>query len=131
MKCSVSIETAVLKWLGRFSVGLAALGLPASLIDPILLPVSFLALILGGFSAVAGKLYYVAIDAGIVAVSILIALMSFTHVPSETPLSSVFILGLLMFLPPYLIAAALAAFGRWRARRSGSLAPPSSDGSFL
>lgn len=119
MRCSVSIETAALKWLGRFSVGLALLGLSASLVDPVLLPVSFAALILGGFSAIAGKLRYVAIDGGIVAATILIALMTFPPAPG-TPLSSLLLLGLL-FVPPYLIAAALVTFGRWRLRRTARL----------
>lgn len=111
------METALLMWLGRFSVGLALLAVLGVIVDPILLMVSFVALILGGFSAIAGKLRYVAIDAGIVAATILIVLMVFPLAP-EASLSGLLWPGLRMIAPPYLVAAALAAFGRWRVRRA-------------
>ena len=129
MKCKASLETALLAWLGRFSVGLALLSVLGVMFDPILLMVSFVALILGGFSAIAGRLRYVTIDAGIVAATIMILFMTFPPAP-ETSLSTMLLLVLRMIMPPYLVAAALAAFGRWRLRRAArlsSIAAQSSD----
>ncbi|MFA7240738.1 MAG: hypothetical protein WC091_11545 [Sulfuricellaceae bacterium] len=111
------METTLLNGLGRFSVGLALLAMLGVIVDPILLMVSFVALILGGFFAIAGKLRYVAIVGGIVAASILIAFMAFPSA-SAASLSGLLWPGLRMMAPPYLVAVALAAFGRWRLCRA-------------
>ncbi len=129
MRCNSGIEDSILAWLGRFSVGLALFAVPVCLVDPVALLVSFVALILGGFSAIAGKLRYVVIDGLIVTVTIVLVFVTFPPAP-EVSWSTGLMLGLRMFVPPYLIAVALAVFGRWRLRRRSRPAPtPQADAS--
>jgi len=122
MRCNSGIEDSILAWLGRFSVGLALLAVPVCLIDPVALLVSFAALILGGFSAIAGKLRYVVINGLIVAVTFVLIFITFPPAP-EVSWPSRLLWGLGLFVPPYLIAGVLAVFGRWRLRRRSRPAP--------
>lgn len=127
MRCNSGIEDSILAWLGRFSVGLALLAVPICLVDPVALLVSFVALILGGFSAIAGKLRYVVTNGLIVAATIVLIFATFPPAP-EVSWSTGLMLGLRMFVPPYLVAGVLAVFGRWRLHRRSRPAPtPQAD----
>ncbi len=122
MTSNPGVEGQLLAGLGRFSVFLACCALVLCLADPVALLVSFIALILGGFSATAGKLRHVVIDSIVVAASIVLVFLVFPPAP-EVAWVDRLILGARVFAPPYLVAYGLAAFGLWRVRRRSGLLP--------
>lgn len=127
MTCKPGIEGTILAWLGRCSVALALFALLLSLADPVGLLLSFIALILGGFSAIAGKARYCAIDSLIVAATGVLVFVTFPPPPDMSWLDRI-LMGGRIFMPPYLVAGAFAMFGRWRVQRHARLAaiPPAS-----
>lgn len=127
MKCKVSLETALLTWLGGLSIVLALLGMLVSLADPVALVVSCVALILGGVSTIGGKTRLASIVAVIVALNIVAVAYSYSS-STNAPMYGFLAV---MFAPAYLIAYGLSLFGRWRLRRAARLnciAAQSGDG---
>ena len=114
MKCSVSLETSLLAWLGGLSVVLALLGMLVSLADPVALAVSAVALVLGGVSAIGGKVRLAALAGVIVALNI----VAVAYAYSSSSNAAMYGFLAIMFTPAYLVAYGLSLFGRWRLRRA-------------
>lgn len=105
----------MLKWVGRLSVGLAILAFPGTLFDPVLVTMAWLALILGGVSAIAGTVRYALICGLIVSATVVAAANTFSPgAASNATIEHVWFKAVAI---PYGFAAALALLGVWRKRR--------------